>query len=154
MSIQLTLTAFGDFSEVKVQQAILEARNQKIDEAIVEHDLRLKESFNNAMGVMRASYMMVSGFAQVMGTSMSQIFSSMYGAAVATIGTFTAIADAIAASGPWGWIQAGIMFAALMTALVGLGNMMDGQQKLGSQFSGLNMSMQGFLQLIASFNFS
>ena len=103
---------------------------------------------------MRAGYMMVSGVAQIMGTSMGAIFSSMMGAASSAIGTYEAIATAMAASGPWGWIQAGIMFASLTIALVGLGELMDEKQRLGRNLNLLNMSLQGFSQLIGSFNFA
>lgn len=110
-----------------------------------------KESFNQVMGMMRASYMMVSGLSQAIGGSLGQIFSAMYSVAVSTIMTYKAIAAAIAASGV-GAVQAGLMFASLVTALVQMGALMAGQNEIARRVSGLNMALHGIGGMISSFS--
>jgi len=152
MSLQLILTAMGDFSEVEVKQAIAEARNEKIAEMTDENEKRTKEAFDASIGAMRASYMMISGMAQVMGGGMGQIFSSLYSIAISTIQVFSAIAAAQFFV-PGMQMQSILMVASLATAIVSLAGVMTGQTKLASQISGINMSLQGFSQLIGVMSF-
>ena len=152
MSLQIILTAMGDFTDVAVKQAIAEARNEKIAEMTDENEKRTKEAFESSMGAMRASYMMISGFAQAIGGSMGQIFSSMYSVAVSAIGTYKAIAAAMAASGV-GTPQAILMTISLVTAISSLTSVMMGQKELSRRISALNMSLHGISQMIGVLNF-
>lgn len=152
MSIQMILTAMGDFSEVEVQQSIVEARNERINQALEETDKRAKEAFEAALGAMRASYMMVSGFAQIIGGSMGQIFSSMYAIAVSSIQLFSAIAQAEFFV-PGMQMQSVMMMASLLTAITSLASVMTGQTELASRVSGLNMSLHGISEMIGAINF-
>lgn len=102
---------------------------------------------------MRASYAMVSGLAQVMGGSMGQAFSAIFGMALGAIETTTAIAAALAASGPAGWVQAGLMFASLITAMIQLSAVQTGQDELASRISGLNSALHGIGSMIGVINF-
>lgn len=102
---------------------------------------------------MRAGYMVISGMSQAMGGGMSQAFSAIYGIAMAGIGTYQAIAAAMAVSGPTGWLQAGMMTASLVTALIQLGAVSAGQEDLARQIGGLNMSIQGMGSMIGQMGF-
>ena len=106
------------------------------------------ESFNEVKGMMQTSYMMVSGITQVVGGNMSQVFSSIFQIAISAIGTYQSIAAAAAASGPGGWIQAGIMMSSLGVAIFNLMTLSEGQKDLSRRLSGLNMSLHGISSLI------
>lgn len=152
MSLQLKIDAFLDDTQAKQQQNELELKNEKIKEAIDENEKRTKEAFTQTMAAMRAGYMMISGIAGAIGGSMGQVFSAMYGAAVSAIGTYQAIAAAMAASGPAGWIQAGLMTMSLITAISSLVGVMTGQEELSKRLSGLNMALHGISGLYDSFS--
>ncbi len=153
ISIQLTITAMGDFSQVEVEQAIAEARNEKISEAIDENEKRSKEAFDLALGTMRASYAMVSGISQIIGGGMGAIFSSLYGLAISTIELFSAIAAAQFFV-PGMQMQSVMMVASLVSAIVSLAGVMTGQQELSSRVNGITATLQGFQSLIGGFHFS
>ena len=153
MSLKISVDAVLDDSQAKSQQAELEVANEKIANAITENEKKTKEAYQLSLGAMRASYMMVSGISQVIGGGMGQIFSTLYGVAVAGITTYQSIAAAMAASGPAGWIQATLMTSSLIAALISLGGLAAGQTELASQVSGLNMVIQGFGGLLDSMPF-
>jgi len=153
MSLRIGIEAVLDDAQVKTQQAELEAKNEKIKDAIEENEKRTREAFNEAMGVMRASYTIISGFSQAAGTDMGQLFSAVYGVAMGSIQTGTAIAAALAASGPAGWVQAGLMTASLLTAFVNLAGVASGQRELARKVAGLNMVLQGFGGMLDSMSF-
>ena len=153
MSLRISVDAVLDDSQAKSQQAELEVANEKIANAITENEKKTKEAYQLSLGAMRASYMMVSGISQVIGGGMGQIFSTLYGVAVAGITTYQSIAAAMAASGPAGWIQATLMTSSLIAALISLGGLAAGQTELASQVSGLNMVIQGFGGLLDSMPF-
>lgn len=155
MSIQVRIEGYLDDSDVTSKQVIAEARNKEISEKLDENEKRTRESFKQVVGVMRAGYMMVSGLAQVMGGSMGQIISSIYGTAVAGIATYTAIHTALLASpDPTGrtQIQAGMALIGLGAALGSLLGVMTGQEELARGMNGLNMSLQGIGSMIANFS--
>ena len=104
------------------------------------------------MGAMRAGYMVISGMSQAMGGGMSQAFSAIYGIAMAGIGTYQAIAAAMAASGV-GTLQAVMMTSSLITAIAQLGAVTMGQEDLAQQLGGLNMSIQGIGGLLNNMDF-
>ena len=153
ISIQIPIVAFLDDTQVKQQQSELEVKNEKISKNIDENEKRTKESFNEVIGMMRASYMMVTGVADVIGKDMGQIFSAIYAVASGTIQTSAAIAAALAASGPVGWIQAGLMGMSLTVASVSLVGVMSGQKDLAQKISGFNTILQGFGGMIDSMSF-
>lgn len=124
----------------------IEAKNIQATLSVVK---QTKESFNEVMGMMRASYMMVSGITQVIGGDMGQMLSAVYGAAVAGITTYQSIAAAIAASGV-GTFQAIIMTSSLIAAMVSLSGVMTGQTELSRRVAGINMGLQGIGQSISS----
>ena len=132
----------------------LDALNDKIEDTedkltdMAENvEEQTEKSFNEVMGMMRASYMIISGVSQAVGGNMSQIFSSIYGVAVSAIGTYQAIAAAMAASGV-GAPQAIIMSISLATAIAGLVATMTKQTELGQRIRGLNMALHGISSLI------
>ncbi len=153
MSLQVTIEAFLDDADARAKQRELESKNEMIAEAIEANEEASRISFDKVMGAMRASYMMMSGIAQVMGTSMGEMFTTVFGVAISAIGTYEAIASAAAATGPMGWIQAGIMFASLAVAGINLAGLVVGQDLHTQQINGLIMTLQGFSQMIGSFNF-
>jgi len=152
MSLRIGIEAVLDDAQVKTQQAELEAKNEKIKDAIDENEKRTKEAFDKALGTMRASYMVVSGISQAMGGTMAQAFSAIYGVAVAGITTYQSIAAAMAAV-PGGQLQAVLMTASLITAIVSLVGVLTGQEEFARQISGLNMAIQGIGSLLGEFNF-
>ena len=111
-----------------------------------------KKSFQQVVGMMRASYMMVSGIAQVTGGSMEAIFSSMFSIAISAIGTYQSIAAAMAAV-PGGQIQAAMMTISLATSVASLIAGMAGQEEMARRISGLNMALQGIGGMINNLNF-
>ena len=96
--------------------------------------------------------MVVSGISQAMGGTMAQAFSAIYGVAVAGITTYQSIAAAMAAV-PGGQLQAVLMTASLITAIVSLVGVLTGQEEFARQISGLNMAIQGIGSLLGEFNF-
>lgn len=124
----------------------IEAKNVKATLSVVK---QTKKSFDEVVGMMRASYMMVSGITQVIGGDMGQMLSAVYGAAVAGITTYQSIAAAIAASGV-GTFQAIIMTSSLIAAMVSLSGVMTGQTELSRRVAGINMGLQGIGQSISS----
>jgi len=153
VSLQLSIEVYLEDGVARMTQAALEVKNDQIKAAIEENQKRTKEAFTQAMAAMRSVYMVISGITQAMGGSMSQAFSAIYGIAMAGIQTGLAISAALAASGPAGWIQAGMMTASLITAMVQLGAVTVGQEELASQLGGLNMMVQGIGSLLNSMNF-
>lgn len=152
ISIQLEISAFLDDSQAKSQQAELESKNQEITEKIEANKEATQKSFTEVMGLMRTTYLMISGASRILGGGMSQVFSSMYMTAMAAIGTYKAIAAAMAATGPAGWIQAGIMTISLVTATTSLVSIMAGQRELSTKIRGINMALNGISGLISTFN--
>lgn len=133
-------------------RAKVEDTEEKLVEATKNVENQTQESFKEVQGMMRASYMMVSGITQVMGGDMGQIIASIYGVAVSAISTYQSIAAAMAASGV-GTIQAILMTSSLITALVSLSGIMTGQIELSKRVSGLNMSLHGISGMIGAINF-
>ena len=154
MSMQLSIEVYLDDGVARITQAALEVKNEQIKNAIEENQKKTKETFAQAMAAMRAGYMVISGITQAMGGTMSQAFSAMYGIAMAGIQTGLSISAALAASGPAGWIQAAMMSASLIAAIVQLGAVAIGQEDFAQQISGLNMTIQGLGSLMDSMNFS
>jgi len=152
MSNRVAIEAVLDDSKAKAQQAELEAKNKSIKDAIDDNEKATKEAFDKAMGAMRAGYMVISGMSQAMGGGMSQAFSAIYGIAMAGIGTYQAIAAAMAASGV-GTVQAVMMTSSLITAIAQLGAVTVGQADLARQLGGLNMSIQGIGSMIGVISF-
>ncbi len=131
--------------------AKIEDTEEKAEEAVESVEEQTKKSFTQVMGYMRASYLIISGMSRIMGGGMSQIFSSIYMAAMSAIGTYKAIAAAIAATGPIGWVQAAIMTTSLVTASLSLVSIMMGQRDMSTKIRGLNMSLHGISALITTF---
>ena len=152
MSIQINIETYLDDAAARAQQAALEAKNEKIAEAIEQNEKKTKEAYQQSLNVMRASYMMVSGLSQVMGKGMGQIFSTLYGVAVAGITTYQSIAAAMAAV-PGAQLQAALMTISLITALVSLAGVASGQTELASRVAGLNMTIQGIGGLLNNMSF-
>ncbi len=143
-----------DWDATPAKETITEVNEQveKTLEKVKNLKKEQKKSFNEVMGMMRASYMMVSGLSQVLGGSLPQVFSSMFSVAISTIATYKAIAAAMAASGV-GTIQAIVMFASLITALFNLSAAMTGQTELSDRIGGLNTTIHGISSIIGSLNF-
>ena len=149
MSEKIEVIVVVDDSQVKMQQAALEKKNEEIKKATEENEKRTKESFNLALGVMRSSYAIMTGMTQAMGGSMSQAFSAIYGIAVAGIQTGISIAAALAVSPvPGARLQAGLMIVSLMTAMSQLGAVSTGQAELAQQIGGLNSALHGISGMI------
>ena len=151
MSIQLTLTAMGDFSEVEVKLAAAEARNEKITEMVDENEKRSLEAFQQSIGFMRASYQMIGGVAQVLGGGIGPVFSAIYGVGVASISLFMSIAQAQFFA-PGQQLQSVMMMMSLVTALVSLGAVATGQKRLSQIVGGITQSLSGFGGMIDSFS--
>lgn len=149
MSEKITIETILDDAPAKAQQEALEAKNKKINAGIEENKKATKKAFTASMAAMRAGYMVMSGVTQAMGGSMSQAFSAIYGIAMASIGTYQSIAAAMAASGV-GTVQAIMMSASLITAVIQLGAVSAGQEDFSRQVGGLNMALQGIGQSIGS----
>ena len=140
-----------DTSEAERKIAALDSKIHDTEGSLVkateEVEKQSVQSFKEVQGMMRASYMMVSGLSQVLGGDMAKIFSSIYGVAVSAIGTYKAIATAMAASGV-GAFQAAIMFSSLVTATIQMGSIMMGQTELSRRVHGINTALHGISGLI------
>ncbi len=129
----------------------IDETEEKAASAIETVEVQTKRSFTQVMGYMRASYSIIAGISRIMGGGLSQVFSSIYMAAMSAIGTYKAIAAAIAATGPTGWVQAAIMTTSLVTASLNLTSIMLGQRALSTKIRGLNMTLHGISGLITTF---
>ena len=139
--------------QIKAEQAELERKNEDIADKIELNKKATVKSFNEVMGMMRVGYLMISGFSRIMGGGMSQVFSSMYMIGMAAIGTYKAIAAAIAMTGPVGWVQAGIMTVSLITASSSLVSIMAGQRELSTKIRGINMTLHGISSMVSGMYF-
>ena len=150
--IEITINAEEALRELDQLDSKIEDIEQKAEDAIETVEEQTKKSFNQVMGFMRGSYAMISGLSRVMGGGMTQVFSSMYMAAMSAIGTYTAIKAAIAATGPAGWVQAAIMTTSLITASLSLASILSGQRDLSTKIRGVNMALHGISGMISSFS--
>lgn len=110
-----------------------------------------QNSFRMVMAGMRTSYLLFSGVARVMGGGMTMIFRTLYSVGMAAVGTYSAIAAAAAASGPAGWVQAGLMLASLTMASMQLSGVMRGQRDLARNMRGVNMMLHGISGLLSTY---
>jgi len=131
---------------ITMMQDSYEKQSQLVED-VKEEAVR---SFNEVMTYMRASYLMISGVSRILGGEMSHAFSLMYSVGVSAIGTYKAIAAAMATTGPAGWIQASLMMISLTTATSSLMAILAGQRELSTQIRGINMSLHGISAIIGS----
>jgi len=130
----------------------VEATETKLVQMGNEVEKQTEQSFNEVLGMMRASYAMVSGIAQATGGNMAAIFSSMYSVAISVIGTYQSIAAAIALT-PGGQLQAALMSMSLISAIASLVATMTGQEELARRVAGLNSALHGIGSMIGVINF-
>jgi len=144
-----------DATEANRTMDVLDSRIDDTQEKLIQmgNDIEreTERSFNEVKGMMQASYMMVSGVTQMIGGSMSQAFAAIFQIGISAIGTYQAIAAAMAATGPAGWVQAGIMTTSLLTALVNLYSLSEGQTELSRRISGLNMSLHSISSMVGMY---
>lgn len=95
--------------------------------------------------------MMISGVMQTIGGSMSQAFTAMYSIATSAISLYSMIGTAAAAT-PGGQVQAALIGASMITALIQLGAVQTGQADLARSVGGLNMALHGLGSMIISFS--
>lgn len=144
MSLQISIETYLDDAQARKQQAELIAKNEQIAAAIKENKKKTKESFDDSMEAVRSYYMLLTGITQIMGGSTEQMISSLYGVAVSAIGTWQSIAAAMAVSPvPGAQFQAGLMMLSLTSALVSLGGILTGQEKLARRVNGITTGLQG-----------
>ena len=130
----------------------IEETKENATEMVDDVKDKAEKSFNEVMGFMRTSYLLISGISRVLGQGMSQVFSSIYMTAISAIGTYKAIAAAMAASGV-GTAQAIIMGISLTTATASLVSIMAGQRDLSVKIRGINMTLHGISSMIGSMYF-
>lgn len=104
------------------------------------------------MSSMRTTYLMLTGLGRVMGGGMTMMFRTIYTVGMSAVGTYKALAAAAAASGPWGWAQAAIMYASTFAALGQLSAVMRGQTELTQTMRGYYMMLHGVSGLLGSFS--
>jgi len=151
MSIQIEIVVYLDDTKLKDKMIETQAKVDKTAENIKTNEKAATESFTEVMGYMRTTYLMISGFSRILGGKMSQVFSSMYMVGMSAIGTYKAIAAAIAATGPLGWVQAGIMTVSLITAGSSLVSVMAGQRELSTKIRGINMALHGISSMVSTY---
>ncbi len=149
--IEITINAEEVLRILAEVNAKVEETEEKAEQVVESVEEQTKKSFTQVMGYMRASYSIIAGISRIMGGGLSQVFSSIYMAAMSAIGTYKAIAAAIAATGPIGWVQAAIMTTSLVTASLSLTSIMLGQRALSTKIRGLNMTLHGISGLITTF---
>ncbi|KKN09408.1 hypothetical protein LCGC14_1046860 [marine sediment metagenome] len=150
MSTQITIEAFLDDSEARAQQRELEVKNEKISDAINENEKKTKAAFTKAMTAMRSGYMIISGFTQAMGGSMSQAFTAMYGIAMSSVQLYSALTPAVGAINP---VAAMMMSVSLISAVVSLIAMAAQQEEFARAVSGVTMMVQGIGGFLDSMSF-
>ena len=153
----MSIEAFLDDYPIRLQQAELERKNKEIARVTEENEMRIEQSFKQARTAMRAGYMMISGMTQVMGGSMSQAFTAMYGVITSGIQTYGAIATAAEALGmgtlnAWMVAQAAVAIVSLITAGVGLAGIMVNMDKFTKTLNGITMILQGWGGMVDSFS--
>ena len=141
-----------EYEEWKVKQQETKELVVVTTEAIEENKQRARESFHTVMGMMRTSYLMFSGMGRIIGGGMTMMFRTMYMVGIAAVGTYKAIAAAMAASGPAGWLQAAIMFSSLAVASTQLIAVLTGQKDLTQKMRGFNMMLHGISGMIGSYS--
>ncbi len=150
--IEISINAEEVLRALQQLDTKIETTEEKAEQLTESVEEQTQKSFNNVMGFMRASYLMISGLSRVMGGGLSQVFSSIYMAAMSAIGAYQAIAAAIAASGPAGWLQAAIMTTSLITAGLSLVSILAGQRDLSTKIRGVNMALHGISGMISTFS--
>lgn len=116
-----------------------------------EAEVRARRSFSIVMAGMRTSYLMFSGLSRILGGGMTQIFRTMYSVGMAAVGTYTAVAAAMGATGV-GLPQALLMEASLIVASTQLIMLLSGQKEMATNMRGLNMMLHGVSGMIGSFS--
>ena len=149
--IEITIDAEPLKRELATVQAEIEKTKEDAIELAEAVEEKTTKSFKEVMGFMRMSYLMISGASRVIGGGMSQVFSSIYMVGMSAIATYKAIAAAIAATGPAGWVQAGIMTVSLITASTSLASILLGQRELSTKIRGINMMLHGLSSMISGF---
>lgn len=132
----------------KEAEAQAEIAKQAADEA----KRRANESMHQVMTMMRTSYLLFAGMGRIMGGGMTMMFRTMYMVGMAGVGTYKAISAAMAASGPAGWVQAGLMTASLAVASMQLVGVLTGQKELTRNMRGFNMMLHGISGMIGSYS--
>ena len=150
-TIPLDIDTTEGHGKVRVLDEAIEDTKENLIKMGDDVERETQRSFNEVKGMMQASYMMVSGVTQMIGGSMSQAFAAIFQIGISAIGTYQAIAAAMAATGPAGWVQAGIMTTSLLTALVNLYSLSEGQTELSRRISGLNMSLHSISSMVGMY---
>ena len=146
----IPLTVYIDRTHWNAQMALLVADITGLNANVEVVKTKIKKNKFRLIQLIQSSYMMIYGFSRILGGGMSQVFFSIHGATTAAIATYKSIATAITASGPWGWIQASIMFASLGSALISLKEVMGGQKKIGRTIRGITTGLHGLGGVIHS----
>lgn len=151
ISLQISIETYLDDAEARKQQAELEAKNEKIAAAIDANEKATKEAYNKAMGAMRASYQIISGFTQILGGSMGAAFGAIYGVGYAAITMYQAIAAAQFFV-PGMQMQSILMTMSLVSAMISLGGVIVGQMELANKVNGIQQMLVGINGLMGAFN--
>ncbi|KKM03306.1 hypothetical protein LCGC14_1775750 [marine sediment metagenome] len=151
--IEITINAEEILRTLAEVNAKVEETEEKAEQVVESVEEQTKKSFNEIMGYMRATYMLISGVSRILGGGMSQIFSAIYMTAMSAIGAYKAIAAAMAVSPvPGARLQATLMMISLITATSSLVSIMAGQRELSTKIRGVNMSLHAISSLISSFS--
>jgi len=141
----IDIDASGAFRILENLDNKIEDSKEKLTKATAEVEQETKRSAMSVRGMMRASYMMVSGFAQMMGGDMGRVFTSLYGVAISSIQLYSALTPAVGVVNP---IGAALMYASLMSSIFQLSSLARGQSDLAQQMHGLTMGLHGLNGLI------
>jgi len=150
MSEKLIIETSLDDSKIKIQQAEIEAKNEQISQDIDENEKKSREAWTKTMAAMRSGYMVISGITQLMGGSMSQAFTAMYGIAMSSIQLYMALTPAVGAINP---VQATMMMISLMSSVIQLGTIAEGQEEFSRALGGVTSMMQGIGGLLDAMPF-
>ena len=153
MSVQLTISAFLETSAFDAQTAEREERIRRLLGGLEQVDEKTKSSFNKVMGMMRGSYMVISGIARVMGPGFSRIFQGIWSVVTSTIMFYKSIQAAMMASPvPGAALQAMVMMFSIIAATANVAALMAGQKDLARQTRGMNFALHGISSMISSFS--
>ena len=155
MSLQLGIVGYLESQELDQQIAEKRAEIAELHAGVDAVDEASEKSFVSLMGVMRTSYLMFSGMGRILGGGMTMAFRSMYNIGMSAVGTYSAIAAAMAATGtPWDVVKSLIMITSLGLAQGQLVSVLAGQNQLTQQVRGLNMMLHGLSGLIRSSSYT
>ena len=145
-----SIAAWIDWTPLQLTTKEIEDRVISLGELIKQEEQRAMRVRSMVVGMMRGSYLIMTGMGRVMGGGMTMMFRTMYTIATQSIATIAAISAAQATQGPAGWAQSAMASIQLGFASAQLVGVLTQNDQLTQQMRGFNMLMHGLGSMISS----